>query len=63
MSAGKQSFDKRLPDSERTFREVFAELRPGNGAALVGVGQAASIGALPLASPVARAARWPVRPA
>lgn len=47
--AGKKAFDKRLPNAEPKFRELFAKLQAKHGTVLVVVDQPASIGALPLA--------------
>jgi transposase len=56
--AGKNAFDKRLPNSEPKLREVFGKLQAKHGTVLVVVDQPASIGALPLA--VARDMGCPV---
>lgn len=55
---GKKAFDKRLPNTEPEFRELFAKLQAKHGTVLVVVDQPASIGALPLA--VARDMGCPV---
>lgn len=56
--AGKEAFDKRLPNTEPKLRELFAKLQAKHGTVLVVVDQPASIGAMPLA--VARDMGCPV---
>ncbi|MFD7705374.1 IS110 family transposase [Streptomyces caelestis] len=57
-TAGKKTFDKRLPNSEPKLREVFGKLQAKHGSVLVVVDQPTSIGALPQA--VARDMGCPV---